>query len=152
MINTDISEDFTALVDSQLLEDTAQKALIELLPDSEIDLTIVIDDDQTLQDLNLKYLDIDAPTDVLSFQMNDLDPDSRRIYLGDIIISYPRAKAQAEAAGHRVEAELQLLTIHGILHLVGHDHSETDEKKEMWSVQSRLLAELGVELKKLPED
>jgi probable rRNA maturation factor len=152
MIHTDISEDFSSLVDPRLLEDTAQKVLGQLLPDSEIDLSIVIDDDQTLQELNQKYLDIDAPTDVLSFQMNDLDPESRRVYLGDIIVSYPRAQAQAEAAGHPVDAELQLLVIHGILHLVGHDHSEIEEKKAMWQVQAKLLAELGVELKKLPED
>ncbi len=152
MINTDICEDYSSLVDPRLLDETAQKVLGQLLPESEIDLSIVIDSDDTLQELNKKYLDIDAPTDVLSFQMNDLDPESRRIYLGDIIISYPRARAQAEAAGHPVESELQLLIIHGILHLVGHDHSEAGEKREMWLVQAKLLAQLGVELKKLPED
>jgi probable rRNA maturation factor len=68
-------------------------------------------------------------------------------YLGDIAISLPRATAQAEAAGHPVAAELQLLTVHGVLHLLGHDHAEPEEKAAMWAAQAAVLATLGVTLK-----
>jgi probable rRNA maturation factor len=152
MIHTDFCEEFVNAISPTLLEESAQKVLFELVPEKEIDLSIVIENDETLKQLNLEYLNIDAPTDVLSFSMNDLDPETKRIYLGDIIISYPRAQSQAESAGHPIESEVQLLVIHGVLHLLGYDHSEEDEKKRMWAIQASLLGKLGVELKRLPED
>jgi probable rRNA maturation factor len=152
MIHTDFCEEYVNCVSPVLLEQAAQKVLTELIPEKEIDLSIVIESDETLNQLNLEYLNIDAPTDVLSFQMNDLDPETKRIYLGDIIISYPRAQFQAQTAGHPIEAEIQLLVIHGVLHLLGYDHSEEEEKKRMWAIQASLLDKLGIELKRLPED
>jgi probable rRNA maturation factor len=152
MIHTDFCEEYANCFSPVLLEQAAQKVLTELIPEKEIDLSIVIESDETLNQLNLEYLNIDAPTDVLSFQMNDLDPETKRIYLGDIIISYPRAQFQAQTAGHPIEAEIQLLVIHGVLHLLGYDHSEEEEKKRMWAIQASLLDKLGIELKRLPED
>jgi len=110
----------------------------------EAELTIVLSDDAQLRALNNEFLGIDAPTDVLSFPAGDEDPDTEAEYLGDILISYPRAQAQAVAGGHTVQAELQLLTIHGTLHLLGHDHAETDEKAKMWSIQADILRQLGL--------
>jgi rRNA maturation RNase YbeY len=72
-----------------------------------------------------------------------LTGDERR-YLGDIIISVQRAAAQAEARGHAVEAEVQLLVIHGVLHLLGHDHAEAEEKARMWAAQSEALERIGI--------
>ncbi|MEJ2352831.1 MAG: rRNA maturation RNase YbeY [Anaerolineales bacterium] len=103
------------------------------------ELTIVITEDANLQRLNHQFLGIDAPTDVLSFPSGDIDPDTGEPYLGDILISYPRAQAQAESAGHPVEAEVQLLVIHGILHLLGYDHADPEGKKRMWPVQDEVL-------------
>jgi probable rRNA maturation factor len=152
MIHTDFCEEYADFISPALLEKTAQMVLLELTPEKEIDLSIVIENDETLKQLNLEYLNIDAPTDVLSFQMNDLDPETKRIYLGDIIISFPRAESQAQAASHPVESELQLLVVHGVLHLLGYDHSEDEEKKKMWEVQASLLNKLDVKLNRLPED
>jgi probable rRNA maturation factor len=96
-----------------------------------------------LQELNRRYLEIDAPTDVLSFPAGELNPESGAIYLGDIAISYQRAQAQAALAGHPIEAELQLLVVHGVLHLLGYDHIESSEKAAMWEIQDQVLAALG---------
>lgn len=107
------------------------------------EITIVITDDAELQTLNQQYLGIDAPTDVLSFPAGDPDPDSDALYLGDILISLPRACAQAAAGAHSPEEELQLLVVHGTLHLLGHDHAEEEDKTRMWVAQAAILTSLG---------
>jgi len=111
------------------------------------DLTLALSDDAQLHDLNRQFLEIDAPTDVLSFPSGEIDPDTETLYLGDVIISYPRAQAQAAAGGHPVEDELQLLVVHGTLHLLGHDHAEEEQKAAMWALQTRALEALGCALR-----
>ena len=108
------------------------------------DLTIVLTDDIQLHELNQEYLGIDAPTDVLSFPASETDPETARRYLGDILISVPRAKEQARTAGHALDAEVQLLTVHGTLHLLGYDHAEAEEKTRMWKAQAEILERLGL--------
>ncbi len=141
MINIDNQQDFP---ESALLERAARFTL-ELQPDSaEADITIVLTDDQQLHELNRDFLGVDAPTDVLSFPASEEDPETGASYLGDILISIPRAAQQALAAGHPVEAEVQLLVVHGVLHLLGHDHAEAEEKILMWNEQARVLERLGL--------
>lgn len=108
------------------------------------DLSIMLTDDAQLHELNQDYLGIDAPTDVLSFPASETDPETGRRYLGDILISVPRAEEQASAAGHELEAEIMLLVVHGTLHLLGHDHAEAAEKARMWKAQAEILAGLGL--------
>ena len=93
-----------------------------------------------------QFRDVDAPTDVLSFPAEFSDPESGAAYLGDVLISYPRVVAQTQSGGHTPEAELQLLIVHGILHLLGHDHADEAEKNTMWAAQAEILATLGVEI------
>jgi len=152
MINFNINEIFEKEIPSDLLEKSAVLVLLDLSKEENVEITIAIDDDEQLRRLNLQFLGIDAPTDVLSFPADETDPDSGNHYLGDIIISYPRAVQQAQAAGHPIVNELQLLVIHGVLHLLGYDHVTQDLKNAMWSLQARFLNELQVEIKKLPED
>ena len=130
---------------------TASRALVEAAASKTLaimhaagDLTVVLADDGRLRSLNKAFLHIDAPTDVLSFPSADTDPETGHSYLGDVIISLPRARSQAAQAGHAFEAELQLLVVHGVLHLLGHDHAEPNGKKRMWAVQIRALKELGI--------
>lgn len=153
MINILIADSYTDLVDPAKLELAALSTLQHESDSPDLDLSIVIEDDAHLQALNKEYLDIDAPTDVLSFPSGEeeVDPESGKLYLGDIIISYPRALEQAGAAGHPLISELQLLVIHGVLHLLGHDHAEEEEKAEMWAAQSDILSALGVQINRLPE-
>jgi len=127
-----------------LLKRAASAALAHqsVSPDSE--LTIVLTDDARLHELNRDYLGVDAPTDVLSFPASETDPETGARYMGDILISVPRARAQADAAGHALESEVQLLVVHGVLHLLGHDHAGTEEKARMWQVQAEILEGLGL--------
>jgi probable rRNA maturation factor len=125
-----------------LLKAAARRALHSAYSGGEADVTVLLTDDGQVQALNRQYLEIDAPTDVLSFPAGETDPDSGNLYLGDVIISYPRALAQAETGGHSVEAELQLLVVHGVLHLLGYDHAEEAEQAAMWAVQAEIMAGL----------
>lgn len=108
------------------------------------DVSIVLTDDRQLHELNLDFLGIDSPTDVLSFPAFEVDPETEDVYLGDIVVSIPRAMEQARAAGHPVEAEAQLLVVHGVLHLLGYDHGTDEEKSLMWAEQARVLERLGL--------
>lgn len=131
------------LLGIELLERAARETLKQQsMPEG--DITIVLTDDDQLRELNRDYLGIDAPTDVLSFPASESDPETGARYLGDILISIPRAAEQAKAAGHSVEDEAQLLVVHGTLHLLGHDHAEADEKARMWAAQAEVLKRLGL--------
>ncbi len=152
MIYLMIAEEWIDLIDEATLQQAATATLAHQGRSAdEVDLSIAIEDDVALHQLNHEFLGIDAPTDVLSFGSEEIDPDSGRLYLGDIIISLPRARVQAETAGHTLAAELQLLVTHGTLHLLGHDHAETDEKDRMWNAQRQILTQLGCHLAKFPD-
>lgn len=127
-----------------LLEGAARLTLEHESESLEVDLSIILTDDARLHELNLNYLGVDAPTDVLSFPAAETDPETGARYLGDILISVPRAQRQADAAGHPLEAELQLLVVHGVLHLLGHDHARAREKARMWKAQAEILESLGL--------
>ena len=150
MINLQVSESLLEdppplLQDLSFLERAGLEALRQT-GSGTADLTIVIGDDTQLHALNRQFLGVDAPTDVLSFPVDDTDPDSGERYLGDILISYPRAAAQAASAGHVVQEELQLLVVHGVLHLLGLDHAAPEEKTRMWEIQAQVLKSLGSRL------
>jgi probable rRNA maturation factor len=127
-----------------LLERAARATLEHESQSLDSELSIILTDDARLHELNLNYLGIDAPTDVLSFPASETDPETSARYIGDILISTPRAQAQAEAAGHPFESEMQLLVVHGVLHLIGHDHAEAEEKALMWKAQAEILERLGL--------
>lgn len=139
-----IENRFPTPVDTAALEQAARLTLQNQAAPPDAELAIVLSDDEALHELNLNFREVDAPTDVLSFPANEPDPETGAPYLGDIIISVERAQEQAGAAGHPLEAELQLLVVHGVLHLLGHDHAEPDEKQKMWSAQDQVLSQLGL--------
>ena len=128
----------------KLLEGAANAALGHESISLDSELSIILTNDARLHELNLNYLGVDAPTDVLSFPASETDPETGARYIGDILISVPRAQAQAEAAGHPLESEVQLLVVHGVLHLLGHDHAEVEEKARMWKAQAEILERLGL--------
>lgn len=114
-------------------------------------LIIVITDNAALQDLNRRFRGIDAPTDVLSFANDNRGPYAGITAgfprdLGDIVISYDRAKAQAAEVGASVLQELQLLVVHGTLHLLGYDHENDEEKAVMWATQAKILSILDIDI------
>jgi probable rRNA maturation factor len=146
MINLHVKRNVKLPVDKEVLFQTAQLTLDMENIIREYSLSIVIGNDRLLKKLNQKYRNIDTPTEVLSFPANELDPESNLIYLGDVIISLPRAEYQATLGGHPLVNELQLLVVHGILHLLGYDHSEEAEKKIMQTAQNKVLIKLGIKL------
>ncbi|MGB9640330.1 MAG: rRNA maturation RNase YbeY [Anaerolineales bacterium] len=108
--------------------------------------TIVLGDDDYLMELNHQFMGIDQPTDVLSFYIGETNPEDGSYYLGDLAISLTRAKSQADTGNHSVEDELRLLVVHGVLHLLGYDHSSAEEKRQMWSAQAKIMQSLGSNL------
>ena len=144
MITLEVPERFQDLTNPDTLEQAAALTLEHEGVSSDAAVSVVLTDDAQIQQLNRQFLGIDTPTDVLSFPADYTDPDNGMPYLGDVIISYPRAEAQSTAAGHPVGDELQLLVVHGVLHLLGHDHVEEEEKARMWASQTDILEELGV--------
>jgi len=123
--------------------DQLRQAVLETLQYThtagESGVTLVLSDDSQLRQLNRDFMGIDAATDVLSFPADFVDPDNQEVYLGDIVISVPRAIAQAEENQVTPASELILLTVHGTLHLLGYDHASPQEKDAMWAVQTAIL-------------
>src|SRR4051812_903615 len=111
-------------------------------PDAE--LAIVLVDEGAMEQLHLQWMDEPGPTDVLSFPMDELRPGTEDVptppgLLGDIVLCPQVAETQAVAAKHSTMDELILLTTHGLLHLLGFDHAEPDEEKEMFALQKDLI-------------
>lgn len=109
-----------------------------------VELTVTLVDEARMEQLHLDWMDLPGPTDVLSLPMDELragtaDAAVEEGMLGDIVLCPDVARRQAEAAGHDVVDELALLTVHGVLHLLGHDHVEAEERREMFALQSELL-------------
>ena len=130
-------------VDNQALMRAAKRALSHEREGEGHDLTLLLTDDEQMQALNKQFRDVDSSTDVLAFPSGEADPDTGDVYLGDVVISVPRAASQAGAGGHSLEAELQLLVVHGVLHLLGYDHASDDDKALMWGVQAEILTAIG---------
>ena len=103
-------------------------------------------DEETIAGLNAQWMDKEGVTDVLAFPMDELRPglvneEPEEGVLGDLVLCPAVAERQGETAGHGTQAEVELLTVHGILHLLGYDHAEPDEHAEMFGLQDRLLAQ-----------
>jgi probable rRNA maturation factor len=142
MIHLQISEIISPTFPPTVMEQAAAETLAAMTTSDQVDLTILLTDDGQIHQLNREYLAIDAPTDVLAFPADYIDPDTENRYLGDVIISYERAVVQAQAGDHALEQEIELLVVHGILHLLGHDHADPDQKAKMWAAQAEILARL----------
>lgn len=148
-IEVQIDAQFQAQTSPASLHRAALMTLCHQRVEEPCELAVVVSDDETLRELNRHYRNVDAPTDVLAF------PDETRgpfvgapglpRYLGDVIISFPRAEEQAAEADHDVEAELQLLVVHGVLHLLGYNDVTEEQRAWMWAAQAEILQVLGVE-------
>ncbi|MFZ1267241.1 MAG: rRNA maturation RNase YbeY [Anaerolineae bacterium] len=146
LITISIDEPFEPLVAEEMLRSVVQRTLLlEGWPSAE--LTVLVTDDETVCQLNRDYRGLDEPTDVLSFSAQEMQPDAATFvsapemvnYLGDVIIAYPVAAAQAPTFGRSVVEELALLAVHGALHLLGYDHGTPGEEEVMWAKQAAIL-------------
>ncbi|MDY3126603.1 MAG: rRNA maturation RNase YbeY [Corynebacterium sp.] len=138
-------------VNEEMLIDVASFAFgaMDISPNAEATITCV--DLDTIAELHVRWMDLEGPTDVMSFPMDELTPgamtprpdaaEASPAMLGDIVLCPEFALRQAEAAGHSLAHELALLTTHGCLHLLGYDHATPAEEQEMFALQNELLAE-----------
>jgi probable rRNA maturation factor len=155
-VTIDIVNESGAAVDELALEAVARFSLDRMRIHPLAELSVLIVDEVAMTELHERWMGEPGPTDVLSFPMDELrppspvggtsgrggeDPGPDPALLGDIVLCPQVATAQAKQAGHSAQAEMELLTVHGILHLLGYDHAEPDEEAEMFGLQGQLLAE-----------
>jgi probable rRNA maturation factor len=151
-MSIEVLEESGSEVDAKRLATLSRFVLGRLRVHPQAELCIKLVDEQTIAELNEQWMEKTGPTDVLAFPMDELRPglvneEPEEGILGDIMVCPAVAKRQADEArakgqpDYTAEDELDLLTVHGILHLLGYDHAEPDEKAEMFGLQTRLLAE-----------
>ncbi|GAA4551053.1 rRNA maturation RNase YbeY [Amycolatopsis samaneae] len=135
-------------VDETSIVAAARFALDKMEVSPLAELSILLTTLDVMSDLHERWMDLPGPTDVMAFPMDELDssrrpdaPDASPALLGDIVLCPAFAKDQAKKAGHALLDELHLLTVHGVLHLLGYDHAEPAEEREMFGLQKRILGE-----------
>lgn len=131
-------------VDETVLLRLTEHNLAELHVSSDADVAILLVDEGAMEALHVQWMDEPGPTDVLSFPMDELRPGTEEQptppgLLGDIVLCPQVAETQAQAAKHSTIDELILLTTHGLLHLLGFDHADAEEEREMFGLQRHLI-------------
>jgi probable rRNA maturation factor len=144
LMSVEINNESEIPVDETALQRLVSFALDQLHVHQDAELAIVLVDEAAMEQLHVQWMDEPGPTDVLSFPMDELRPGSDDAItpaglLGDIVLCPQVAIAQAETAGHSPLDEMLLLTTHGLLHLLGFDHAEPEEEKEMFGIQRDIL-------------
>jgi probable rRNA maturation factor len=140
----EVNNESGASADEREIAALSRHVLHELRVHPQAELSVLLVDEGAMSVLHQQWMNEPGPTDVLSFPMDELRPgrddqESPPGLLGDVVLCPQVAARQAVGAGHSTEEELLLLTTHGILHLLGYDHAEPAEEKEMFSLQRRLL-------------
>ncbi|MBF9070301.1 rRNA maturation RNase YbeY [Streptacidiphilus fuscans] len=140
----DINNESGTEVDEEALLDVARFALDRMRIHPLSELSVIVVDEEAMAALHVQWMDEPGPTDVMSFPMDELRPGKEdeelpQGLLGDIVLCPEVATKQGAANGHSMDAELQLLTVHGVLHVLGYDHEDPEEEREMFGLQKRIL-------------
>ena len=148
-MSIEVNNESAVEVDEAALQRLAAYALDTMHVSTEAELAVLLVDEAAMEQLHVQWMDEPGPTDVLSFPMDELRPGTEEEptpagLLGDVVLCPQVAGAQAEAAGHGLMDELKLLTAHGILHLLGFDHAEPEEEREMFAIQRDILVGFAV--------
>ena len=148
-MSIEINNESGVEVDEPAIQRLSVFALDQMRVHPDAELAILFVDEAAMEQLHVQWMDEPGPTDVLSFPMDALRPGSEEALtpaglLGDIVVCPQVAIAQAETAGHSPIEEMLLLTTHGILHLLGFDHAEPDEEKEMFGLQRDILVRFAL--------
>jgi len=143
-MNIDVNNESGVAVDEPEVAALARHVLDSMHVNRRAELSILLVDEPAMEALHVRHMDEPGPTDVLSFPMDEVRPgregeESAPGHLGDVVVCPQVAQRQARSAGHSTQEEMLLLTAHGILHLLGFDHAEPGEEKEMFGLQRRLL-------------
>jgi probable rRNA maturation factor len=144
-VSVEVNNESGSTVDEHRLAGLAAFVLRRMQIHPQAELSLVLVDEPAMTQLHEQWMDESGPTDVLAFPMDELRPglvneEPEEGVLGDLVLCPAVAERQGEAAGHGTEAEIELLTVHGILHLLGYDHAEPEEHREMFGLQDELLA------------
>jgi probable rRNA maturation factor len=147
-IDVRVAPPFRVAVRAAWLRDVARRVLAAEGVAGPANVGIVIADDETVRDLNRRFLGLDEPTDVLSFGLAAADGapfalPPEEISLGEVVVAYPTALRQAQEAGRPIEAEAAHLLVHGILHLLGYDHERPEDERAMRRREEEILAGLA---------
>jgi len=140
----EINNESAIEIDETVLQRLTDFNLAQLHVSADAEVAIVLVDEGAMEALHVQWMDEPGPTDVLSFPMDELRPGTEERptppgLLGDIVLCPQVAETQAQAAGHMLMDELILLTTHGLLHLLGYDHAEPEEEREMFGLQKELI-------------
>lgn len=145
-MSVEIANESGAAVDERELIALARHVLAELKVNPMAELSVLLVDINAMEQLHKRWMNESGPTDVLAFPMDELqsgrhdeDPGPQPALLGDVVLCPEVAARQAREAGHTTEDELHLLCAHGVLHLLGYDHGDADEEREMFAIQTRVL-------------
>jgi probable rRNA maturation factor len=145
-VTVEVANESGVTVDEPALVEVSRFVLGQMGIDELAELSVLLVDVEAMTELHVKWMDEPGPTDVMSFPMDELDTARRPnetgpgpALLGDVVLCPEVATEQARTGGHSLDDELQLLTVHGILHLLGFDHAEPDEEREMFRLQNELL-------------
>jgi len=144
-VSIEVNNESGVAVDEAALVEASRFALDAMGIDPLAELSILLLDEDAMAALHVQWMDLEGPTDVMSFPQDALDdapgvggPHGPAL-LGDVVLCPAVARNQAAGAGHSLDSELSLLCVHGILHLLGYDHAEPDEEKEMFELQAAIL-------------
>lgn len=151
-MSIEIANESGIAVDEASIVAVARYALNRMGVSPMAELSVLLVDLDVMADLHEGWMDLPGPTDVMAFPMDELDsarrPDAAGVgpaLLGDIVLCPEFAREQARKAGHGLMDELHLLTVHGVLHLLGYDHAEPAEEREMFALQNQILADFRAE-------
>ncbi len=155
VVEWEIEEAVEGEVNRPFLESVLEAATSGRWPGGPVAVGLIVTDDEEIREMNREYRGIDAPTDVLSFPLQEYEsPEKPKIFfpqppdeplsLGDIVLSYPRAAEQAREYGHSLERELAFLLVHGVMHLLGYDHEDPTQAGQMRQEEEKVLERLGL--------
>jgi len=148
-VSIEVANESGVAVDESALASVARHVLAAMQVNPAAELSIMVVTLEVMTELHERWMDEPGPTDVMAFPMDELVDESRRpdapeigpALLGDVVLCPAFAAAQARKAGHGLADELHLLTVHGVLHLLGYDHAEPEQEREMFGLQNALLAD-----------
>lgn len=143
MLNLIVPNSYAKQLDYKRLFLVWEESLKQLNLPKKASATLRITNNSLIRQFNKSWRNENAVTDVLSFENAYTDPETGEEYLGDIIISFQKAKQQAQVGGHPVQTEIEMLFVHGILHLVGYDHGDKEEWQSMTEMQNLILNKIG---------